>query len=64
MVPSFAVKMLVRALRTGEDEIVQHYAAKTIQNVCRGCARLCLRLLGVVGVFSVSRAVSMVHGHA
>jgi hypothetical protein len=33
VVPAFAVKMLVRCLRAGEDETVKHYAIKAIQNV-------------------------------
>ena len=32
-VTKFTITQLVRCLRAGEDEIVQHYAAKTIENV-------------------------------
>jgi hypothetical protein len=32
-VPRFTLNMLIRCLREGEDDVVQHYAAKTIENV-------------------------------
>uniref|UniRef100_A0A7S0HXU4 Protein kinase domain-containing protein n=1 Tax=Hanusia phi TaxID=3032 RepID=A0A7S0HXU4_9CRYP len=32
--PPAALQVLVRGLRPGEDEVVQHYAAQTIDNIC------------------------------
>lgn len=38
-VPSTTLKLLQRCLRTGEDDVVRHYAAKTIENICAQCPR-------------------------